>query len=118
MAQLWRWRKPVVVWSCSSRRVWRAEGWVCVWKVSTRTSVVMEQLCVLMVVVETQVMYARETCIKPGKSKHSLQVVPTATPVLKPCGNYVRLPVGGLVKGARGFTACASSHESVIVYSL
>ena len=58
----------------------------------------MEQLCVLMVVVVTQVMYARETCIKPGKSKHSLQVVPTATPVLKPCGNYVRLPVGGLVK--------------------
>ena len=57
MAQLWRWRKPVVVWSCSSRRVWRAEGWVCVWTVSTRASVVMEPLCVLVVV--TQVMYAR-----------------------------------------------------------
>ena len=57
MAQLWRRRKPVVVWSCSSRRVWRAEGWVCMWKVSTRASMVMEPLCVLVVV--TQVMYAR-----------------------------------------------------------
>lgn len=49
---------PVVAWSWGSRRVWRAKGWMCVWKVSTRAAVMMERLSVLVVVV-TKVMCAR-----------------------------------------------------------
>ena len=49
--------RPVVAWSWGSRRVWRAMGWMCVWKVSTRTAVMVGRLSVLVVVV-TQVMYA------------------------------------------------------------